>query len=336
MAKSKEQAKAHPRLEPDKPAPPLSDPKPEICSFCGTPSGDDLFIGENRVAAEDRRGFELAKRSIEKFRHNKLAMLGLGIILIITLMCVLAPLLTSFDPSKISLAERRLAPGGRHPFGTDSLGRDVFARILYGGRMSILIGISGAAGGMIFGIILGSLCGYFGGIADAIIIKMAGLVAVIPQLLLNLVLVLIAGQSIRNLICVFTFTGWIATFRLVRGRFFSLREESFVEACRAFGIPSLSIAFRHILPNCLGPVVVQFTLNTAGFILTEAALSFIGLGAPSGTPTWGNVINAAREIVIIIENPWLWITPGFAIALFVLGINFFGDGLRDVLDPSQL
>jgi peptide/nickel transport system permease protein len=285
---------------------------------------------------EDKRSFDLAKRGIEKFRRNKLALLGLGIIVVIILMCVFAPLLTPFDPAKISLTERRLAPGGEHPFGTDSLGRDVFSRILYGGRMSIIIGLSGAAGGMIFGIIMGSLCGYFGGTADTIIVKLAELIAVVPQLLLNLVLVLIAGQSIRNLICVFTFTGWIATFRLVRGRFFSLREESFVEACRAFGIGSLSIAFKHILPNCLGPVVVQFTLNTAGFILTEAALSFIGLGVPSGTPTWGNVINAAKDIVIITENPWLWISPGFAIALFVLGINFFGDGLRDVLDPNQL
>lgn len=292
------------------------------------------------VKAKDKAqavgGSSLAKRGLEKFRRNRLAILGLAIITIIIVMCVFAPLLTSYNPTEISLLERRKPPGGQHIFGTDNLGRDVFSRILYGGRMSILIGLSGAAGGMVFGIFFGSLCGYFGGLADAITIKAAELVAVIPQLLLNLVLVLIAGQSIRNLILVFTFTGWIATFRLVRGRFFSLREESFVEACRAFGIGSFSIVFRHILPNCLGPVVVQFTLNTAGFILTEAALSFIGIGVPSGVPTWGNVINAAKEIIVITENPWLWIFPGFTIALFVLGVNFFGDGLRDVLDPSQL
>ena len=285
---------------------------------------------------KNRHSFYLAKRGLEKFMRNRLALLGLTIITVIIIMCVFAPFFTSYNPTEISLRERRLAPGGSHIFGTDSLGRDVFSRLLYGGRMSILIGLSGAAGGMILGIFLGSLCGYFGGWADAIIVKIAELTAVIPQLLLNLVLVLIAGQSIRNLILVFTFTGWIATFRLVRGRFFSLREESFVEACRAFGIGSLSIVFKHILPNCLGPVVVQFTLNTAGFILTEAALSFIGIGVPSGVPTWGNVINAAKEIIVITENPWLWVFPGFAIALFVLGVNFFGDGLRDVLDPSQL
>jgi peptide/nickel transport system permease protein len=291
---------------------------------------------KQKTSEKAAHSFYLAKRGFEKFKRNRLAMLGLAIITVIILLCVFAPLITSFDPTAISLRERRLAPGGSHIFGTDSLGRDVFSRLLYGGRISILIGLSGAAGGMIFGIIFGSLCGYFGGMADAVTVKVAELVAVIPQLLLNLVLVLIAGQSIRNLILVFTFTGWIATFRLVRGRFFSLREESFVEACRAFGIGDFSIIFKHILPNCLGPVVVQFTLNTAGFILTEAALSFIGLGVPTGIPTWGNVINAAKEIIIITENPWLWIFPGFTIALFVLGVNFFGDGLRDVLDPNQL
>jgi peptide/nickel transport system permease protein len=283
-----------------------------------------------------KHNFYLAKRGLEKLRRNKLAMLGFAIISIIILMCVFAPLLTSYSPTDISLRERRLPPSSSHIFGTDSLGRDVFSRLLYGGRISILIGLSGAAGGMIIGIFFGSLCGYFGGKADAVMVKVSELIAVIPSLLVNLVLVLIVGQSIRNLVMVFTITGWIATFRLVRGRFFSLREESFVEACRAFGIGSFSIVFKHILPNCLGPVVVQFTLNTAGFILTEAALSFIGLGVPSGIPTWGNVINAAKEIIVITENPWLWIFPGFTIALFVLGVNFFGDGLRDVLDPSQL
>jgi peptide/nickel transport system permease protein len=294
------------------------------------------FGSDKKNSEKSGHSFYLAKRGLEKFRRNRLALLGLAIITVIILMCVFAPLLTSYNPTEISLRERRLAPGGVHIFGTDSLGRDVFSRLLYGGRISILIGLSGAAGGVIFGILFGCLCGYFGGWADALTVKASELVAVIPQLLLNLVLVLIAGQSVRNLILVFTFTGWIATFRLVRGRFFSLREESFVEACRAFGISDFSIIFKHILPNCLGPVVVVFTLNTAGFILTEAALSFIGLGVPTGIPTWGNVINAAKEIIIITENPWLWIFPGFTIALFVLGVNFFGDGLRDVLDPSQL
>ena len=278
----------------------------------------------------------LTKRNLEKFSRHKLALLGLGILVVMILLCVLAPVLTPYDPTKISLTDRTQIPNAQHLFGTDKIGRDVFARILYGGRISILIGLSGALGGMVLGILLGSMCGYFGGWLDAVVVKIAELVSIVPQILLVLVLVTILGQGIQNLVYVFVCTGWVATFRMVRGRFFSLREEGFVEACRAFGVNSLSIAFKHILPNCLGPVVVQLTLNTAGFILQEAALSFIGLGVPSSVPTWGNIMNAAREIIVISNYPWLWIPPGITIALFVLGVNFFGDGLRDVLDPNQL
>ncbi len=278
----------------------------------------------------------LAKRNAERFIRNKLAVLGMVIVFVVILLCVLAPVLTEFDPAKPHLSERTNPPSAEHLFGTDKIGRDVFSRVLYGGRMSILIGLSGAFGGMVLGVIIGSFCGLYGGWLDAFFVKVAELVSSIPQLLLVLVLVAIVGQNMRNLIFVFIFTGWIATFRLVRGRFFSLREESFVEASRAFGISDLSIAFKHILPNCLGPVVVQLTLNTAGFILQEAALSFIGLGVPSSTPTWGNIIDATKLITVIKDYPWLWAYPGGAIALFVLGVNFFGDGLRDVFDPNQL
>ncbi|MDL2217451.1 ABC transporter permease [Christensenellaceae bacterium OttesenSCG-928-M15] len=278
----------------------------------------------------------LTKRSIEKFMHNKLAILGLVILTIMILACVCAPLLTKYDPTAISLTDRVQPPGGEHIFGTDKIGRDIFSRVLYGGRISMLVGLAGALGGMVIGVLLGSLCGYFGGWLDSIFVKLGEIVLVVPQLPLIMVLVAIIGQGTQNLILVFAFTGWVATFRLVRGRFFSLREESFVEACRAFGISNMSIAFRHILPNCLGPVVVQLTLNTASFILQEAALSFIGMGVPSGTPTWGNIMNSAKEIMVITTYPWIWIPTGIAIALFVLGVNFFGDGLRDALDPKQM
>ena len=295
-------------------------------------------MAETAAVMEQRKPKKssLAKRNTERFLRNKLAVMGLLIVLFVVVLCLIAPLLTDYDPAKISLSERIQAPSSTHLFGTVKIGRDVFARVLYGGRMSILIGLSGAIGGMILGVIIGSFCGLYGGWLDSFFVKVAELVSSIPQLLLVLVLVAIVGQSMRNLIFVFIFTGWIATFRLVRGRFFSLREESFVEASRAFGISNVSIAFRHILPNCLGPVVVQLTLNTAGFILQEAALSFIGLGVPSSVPTWGNIMDAAKEIMVISNYPWLWVFPGVAIALFVLGVNFFGDGLRDVFDPNQM
>lgn len=291
------------------------------------------------AAATQKRQYKkssLAKRNVEKFLRNKLAILGFCMIVVMIVLCIAAPLLTSYDPNAMSLSELTKAPSAKHLLGTDKLGRDVWTRILYGGRVSIFIGLSGAFGGMVLGIILGSLAGYFGGWLDAVLVKVAELVSSVPQALLVLVLVVIAGQGMQNLIYVFVGTGWIATFRLTRGRFFSLREESFVEACQAFGISKLSIVFRHILPNCLGPVIVQFTLNTAGFILQEAALSYLGLGVPSGTVTWGNIMNAAKEIIVITKYPWMWIPAGCAVAIFVLGVNFFGDGLRDVFDPNQL
>lgn len=276
------------------------------------------------------------KNIVSKLAANKLALLGLFFIVVIILLCAMAPLLTPYNPTKLDFSAQVQPPNAEHLFGTDKLGRDVFTRVLYGGRISILIGLSGALGGMALGVIIGSLCGYFRGPLDAIFVKIAELVSIFPQILLVLVLVTITRQSMMNLIYIFIGTGWVATFRMVRGRFFSLREESFVEACKVFGLSDLSIVFRHILPNCLGPVIVQMTLNTAGFILQEAALSFIGLGVPSGTPTWGNIMNAAREILSIQQYPWVWLTPGLAIALFVLGVNFFGDGLRDALDPKQI
>lgn len=291
------------------------------------------------IAAPVKRNYQkssLAKRNLEKFFRNKLAITGFCMIVIMILLCVLAPLFTSYQPNTMSMSELTKAPSATHPFGTDKLGRDVFARVLYGGRISIMIGLLGALGGMLLGIIFGSLAGYFGGWFDAVMVKIAELVSSVPQALLVLVLVAIAGQGMQNLIYVFVGTGWIATFRLTRGRFFSLREESFVEACSAFGISKGSIVFRHILPNCLGPVVVQLTLNTAGFILQEAALSFLGLGVPSNTVTWGNIMNSAKEIIVIYKYPWMWVPAGLAVAIFVLGVNFFGDGLRDVFDPNQL
>ncbi|RAV20276.1 peptide ABC transporter permease [Paenibacillus contaminans] len=262
-------------------------------------------------------------------------MAGFSIIAIMSLAAILAPLLTSYSPNQIDLANRAKPPSWEHWMGTDKIGRDVFARLLYGARISILIGLSGALGGAVIGSILGCFSGYFGGWFDKIMLRVSEIFMTFPQIVLILILVVFLGQGLFNLIFIFAITGWTGTYRLVRGRFFSLREESYVEACRAFGIGEISIMFRHILPNTLSPVIVSVTLATAGFILAESGLSFLGLGVPSGIPTWGNIINAAKSVDVIQNNPWLWLPPGLAISLFVLGVNFFGDGLRDVLDPNQ-
>ncbi|NOU96160.1 ABC transporter permease subunit [Paenibacillus sp. LMG 31456] len=262
-------------------------------------------------------------------------MIGFSIILVMMLCAILAPVLTSYKPDEIDLGNRLKPPSTEHLLGTDKIGRDVLTRILYGARISIFIGLSGALGGALIGTVLGCFSGYLGGWFDKLMLRVSELFMTFPQLILVLILVVYMGQGLFNLILIFAVTGWTGTYRLVRGRFLSLREESFVESCRAFGISEMSIMFRHILPNTLSPVIVTVTLSSAGYILAESGLSFLGLGVPSGIPTWGNIINAAKAVDVIRNNPWLWLPPGCAISLFVLGVNFFGDGLRDVLDPNQ-
>lgn len=284
---------------------------------------------------KNNQTFSLSRRNWNKLRKNKLAVTGLTIIMTMSLAAIFAPFLTNYSPNTIDLGSRLLPPSSDHLLGTDKLGRDVLSRLLFGARISILIGLVGALGGAVIGTILGCLGGYFGGWFDKMMLRISEVFMTFPQIILILILVVFLGQSLFNLILIFAITGWEGYYRLVRSRFFSLREESYVEACRAFGIGEVSIIFRHILPNTLSPVIISVTLVTAGLILAESGLSFLGLGVPSGIPTWGNIINASKSVDIIQNNPWIWIPPGMAISLFVLGVNFFGDGLRDVLDPNQ-
>lgn len=273
---------------------------------------------------------------IEKFSRHKLAMFGLVIVTAFLILCFLAPLFTKYSPTEIDLRSRSLRPGEEgHLLGTDKIGRDVWARMLYGGRVSISIGVISALGAAIVGIILGCLSGYLGGTLDKVLVRVSEVFHMFPAIMLVLIVMALIGRGVVNLCLVFILAEWMPVYRLIRNGFLSLREESFVEALRAMSIPKRSIMFKHILPIALSPVIVTYTIATASFILAEAGLSFLGLGVPSGIPTWGNILNAAKDLEILTKNPWLWIPPGVAICLFVLGVNFIGDGLRDVLDPRQ-
>ena len=277
----------------------------------------------------------LLKRNIRKFVRNKLAMLGLIVVLVIVFMCVAAPLLTEYEPSKPDFKAQTKAPSAEHLLGTDKLGRDVFSRVLYGGRISILIGVTGAFFGSAIGVILGSIAGYFGGWIDSLLIRISEVFQTFPEMILILILGAIVGQGVGNLLFIFAITGWMTTFRMVRNEFLALRSETYVQVCEAFGMSKSAIMFKQILPNVLSPVIVSTTVNIAGFILSEAGLSFLGVGVPSSVPTWGNILNAAKSIEVVSNYWWLWVVPGAVITIFVLAINFFGDGLRDVLDPKQ-
>ncbi len=277
----------------------------------------------------------LARRNLQKFLHNRLAIFGLILLLAMIVLSFGAPLFTRHTPDFCDTTMMYAKPSSAHILGTDAVGRDLWSRLLYGGRYSIIIGLAGALGATFIGIALGCIGGYYGGLIDTIMLYISEILTSFPQLILVLIFVGFAGRGWVNLIIIFSVTGWTFGYRIVRSRIFSLREEAFVESCRANGIGGMSIMFRHILPNTLGPVMVNLTLLTAGNVLQEAGLSFIGLGVEANIPTWGNIINSAKSMAIMTNYPMLWIAPGIAICIFVLGINFFGDGLRDVYDPGQ-
>ena len=277
----------------------------------------------------------MAKRSLNKMISNKLGMIGFIVVVVMSLMSILAPVLTNIDPTVTDMANINKAPGGLHILGTDSIGRDLFSRLLYGGRISISIGIISALTTSLIGTVLGLIAGYFRGIIDSILVRISEVVQTVPMIILVMVLVTIIGPGVRNMVVVFSLTGWMTVFRIVRNEVLRLREETYVEVNRAFGISDAKIMFSQILPNTLSPIIVATTINVAFFILSETELSFLGLGVPTNISTWGTIINGAKSLSVIENQWWLWIIPGAVISLFIMSINFFGDALRDVLDPKN-
>lgn len=278
---------------------------------------------------------ELLKRNIRKFSENKLATLGLLIVVIITVACIVGMML-GLEYGTPVLTEMKKPPSGTHWFGTDTMGRDLFARVLIGGCYSIFIGVFCSVMSAAVGVALGALAGYFGGKVDVILVRVSELFQTFPQTVLIMMLVAIIKQrGIQNLIFIFIITGWMTTFRMVRNEYMSLKQETYVKVCEAFGMGKGNIMFKQILPNVKSPIIVSVTTNVATFILSEAGISFIGLGVADSIPTWGNILNIAKSVSVVINQWWIWLFPGLAISLFALAINFLGDGLRDVLDVKQ-
>lgn len=274
-------------------------------------------------------------RVLRKLLNNRLAVIGGVIFIIIVMACIFAPLLTQYSPKTVDMKAILKAPSKEHWFGTDKIGRDIFARVLYGGRMSIAIGFGSALGCAAIGVLLGCYSAYRGGLFDSIIVRISEIFMSIPQLILVLMLVAILGQSARNIVIIFIICGWGSSFRMVRSKVLSIREEEYVQSLKIFGLNPFIICYKHILPNALGPVIVNVTLSTAMFILEEAALSFLGLGVPLEVPTWGNILNAAQDIYTLQNNWWMWLPTGIVVSLFVMSINFIGDGIRDTTDPTM-
>ena len=254
------------------------------------------------------------------------------IVLVAVLAAVVGPVLVPFDPADQELALRLEGPTGLHWFGLDELGRDIFARVLSGARISLLVGLVVVGVSSLAGTLLGSIAGYFGGRVDEAVSRVMDILLAFPGLLLAIAMVAVLGPSLTNVILALSLIGWVGYARLVRGQVLRARELEFVQAARALGASTPRILARHIIPTALPAVTVQATLGMGGAILAEASLSFLGLGVQPPTPSWGTMLSYGRAH--LLEAPHLTIFPGMAIAILVLGFNFLGDGLRDALDPT--
>ena len=253
----------------------------------------------------------------------------------IVVMAIIAPLLSPWPPNFIDFVSgSREPPSEWHPLGTDVVGRDVWARLLYGGRTSIIVGLGAVSLYLIIGTTLGLAAGFYGGRADQTIMRFTDTIMSIPTLLLIIVFVAAVGPSVYSVIAVIGLLGWPITCRLVRGQLLVLRESEFITAARVVGVGDRTILFRHMLPNIVGPLTVVATFGVASAILLESSLSFLGLGVRPPASSWGNLITEAANPNVLNDVPWQWMPAAAAITLMVLGVNFIGDGLRDALDPK--
>jgi peptide/nickel transport system permease protein len=274
-------------------------------------------------------------RALRRFRRHRLAVAGLVMLTILSLMAIFAPVVGRHDPNRGDFLHIDEPPSWEHPLGTDGNGRDYWSRLVYGARVSLSVGLVATAIAGLIGTLLGALSGYYGGNFDLLIQRFTEMVMTFPTLMIIVTLVAYVGPSIYNIMVVLGLLGWTSFCRVVRGQVLSVREVAFVEAARTLGARDQRIMFRHILPNVMPYVVVLATLNIAGIILVEAGLSFLGLGVQVPTPSWGNMLQQAQTLDVLVSKPWRWIAPGAAIALCVLSINFVGDGLHDALDPRS-
>jgi peptide/nickel transport system permease protein len=293
-----------------------------------------LSLGKNRVL-EGRAsvGDSLQARAWRRFRRHRMAMVGLIFLGMLILTALAAPLIAGRDPIAMNARNSMSPPTSEHPLGTDLVGRDVWARLVFGTRVSLAVGLVSVSISLAITLVLGTLAGYYGGAVDMIIMRITDIMMVFPGLILVIAVVSVLGPSIFNVMIVLGVLGWTGTTRLLRGQILSVRELDYVLAARAMGVPDRRIMQVHVLPNAIAPLLVAAIFGGAGAILTEAGLSYLGLGVLPPTPSWGSMLNAANSITVLERNWWMWIPPGVAMLLTVMSINFVGDGLRDALDP---
>ena len=271
------------------------------------------------------------RRAVSRFRRHHLAMLGL---VVITILVVGALVASDADANAQNLSNAQRPPSLAHFFGTDSLGRDVFARTLVGGRVSLAVGLISVIFSIVIGVLVGALAGYYRQL-DFVIMRIVDVIMSFPQFVLLLILAAFIGPGLINIMFLIAALTWTVPCRLIRGQFLQLREADYVIAGRVIGVRDRALVVRHILPNAIGPLLVFASLGVAQNVIQEATLSFIGLGVQPPTPSWGNLLNTAHSITVLAEQPWQWGPAAILIVLFVLAVNFVGDGIRDALDARS-
>ena len=296
------------------------------------PAPGELFVASDT----DTGGLEEPHISLQadiwrRFRKNRLAMLGLGLLIIIILAAVFADVICKYDPATIDPAHARQPPSSVHWFGTDSIGRDMFARVIFGARVSLRVGIFSVIIATAIGILMGALSGFYGGIIDTLIMRFTDIFLAFPYILAALAIIAVVGPGERTVILVLGLLGWLAIARVLRSTILQIKESEYIEAARALGYSDRRIITRHILPNAIQPVIVYSTLFTGTAVLSEAALSFLGVGIQEPTPAWGLMVAQGKRFLSV--SPHLLFFPGAAIFVMVMAFVFVGDGLRDALDP---
>jgi ABC-type dipeptide/oligopeptide/nickel transport system permease subunit len=271
--------------------------------------------------------------AMERLRRDGRSWIGATVVVLLVLLAVAAPLVTDHNPSRIDLRHTLEAPSGAHWLGTDAQGRDVWSRLIFGARVSLLVGIASQGIALGIGVLLGLVAGYRGRWTDEVIMRLADVTLAFPSLLLLIAMAAAFEPSLTVVCIVIGVVGWAAMARLVRGQVLVVRELEYVQAMRALGARDRRIVARHILPNVVAPVIIAGTLGIAGAIMAEAALSFLGLGVQPPTPSWGAMIADGRDLAQLRNAPWTSLAPGLAIGVAVLGFNLLGDALRDALDP---
>jgi peptide/nickel transport system permease protein len=258
---------------------------------------------------------------------------GAGIILLLIMLAVFAPQIAPYGPTDISIKNALLSPSMKHLLGTDPLGRDLFSRMVYASRIALLIGLVAVGLASIIGVFLGSIAGYFGGKTDSLIMRFADIMLCFPRFFLILAVIAVVGPSIFNVMIIIGLTGWMGMARLIRAEILSLKTRDYVSASKALGASHFFIITRHLIPNGIGPVLVSFVFGVAGAILTEAGLSFLGLGVQPPNPSWGNILMEGKAVLGV--GWWVILFPGLAILITVLAFNLLGEGLRDTLNPKE-